>query len=75
MLNEGIWGIPQILGAKSVWVKRPDVADLKQIDNPLYQFMFPSQGTLTRKGRVAVDFSSTRVVSISVCPNLDIHIP
>lgn len=75
VLNEGIWGIPQILGQQSVWVKRPAVADLKPMDNPLYQFTFPSQGTLTRKGRVAVNFSGTRVVSISVCPNLDIHIP
>lgn len=63
---ENIWGIPEILAAKNVWVKRPNprgAAEVKSIPNPLYQFSFPSQDTLQDKNRPPVNFNGTGVVS------------
>ena len=63
---EGIWGVPKILAAKDVWVKRPNPrgsAEVKSIPNPLYQFTFPSKDTLRSKKRDPVDFDDTSVVS------------
>ena len=63
---ENIWGIPQILAVKNVWVKRPNphgAAKIKLIPNPLYQFTFPSQDTLQKKHRHPINFEDTDVVS------------
>jgi hypothetical protein len=57
-----IWGIPKILLAKQVWVKRAGVNDLKQIDNPLYAFKFPN-AALKAKSRVPINWDTTSVVS------------
>ena len=63
---ENIWGVPEILATKNVWVKRPNprgAAEVKSIPNPLYQFTFPSEGTLRDKNRSPVNFNGTGVVS------------
>ena len=41
---KSIWGMPKILSAERVWVRRPDNPDkLIDIANPLASFAFPSE--------------------------------
>ena len=60
-----VWGLPKLLGAETVWVKRPKVTDLEEIPNPLYRFKFPRQEVIRAKGRQPIDFSGfDQLVSI-----------
>ena len=58
VLDNRIWGIPKILGAKDVWVKRLNAIELESIPNSLYQFTFPQNEVLQAKGRKPVIFGS-----------------
>ena len=58
--NDKILGVPAILAAKQVWVKRPGAQDLKPIDNPLYSYTFQWEA-LQEKGRKPVHFGNNMV--------------
>lgn len=57
--KENVWGIPDILAVKNVWVKRPNpygAAEIESTPNPLYQFTFPSQDVIEKKQRKSIKF-------------------
>ena len=62
-LDEGIWGVPEILAAERVWVKYPGVQDLKDIDNPLYAYKF-QWDTLVKNGRERISDWRKDLVSL-----------
>ncbi len=50
-LKETIFGVPQILRKKTVFVKHWDSTELEEMANPLEGFSFPNEETLVTKGR------------------------
>lgn len=56
---KSIWGMPKILSAEKVWVRRPDSPDkLIDIANPLASFAFPSEDDYRKApGRKVIDWS------------------
>ncbi len=50
-LKETIFGVPQILRKKTVFVKHWNSTELEEMANPLESFFFPSEETLVSKGR------------------------
>ena len=51
-LKETIFGVPEILRAKTVFVKHWDKTQPEEMDNPLQSFSFPKETTLEAKGRL-----------------------
>ena len=51
-LKETIFGVPEILRAKTVFVKHWDETEPEEMANPLQSFSFPSETTLEAKGRL-----------------------
>ena len=49
---ETMFGIPEILRVKEVFVKHWDKDGPAKIDNPLEKFSFPNETTLKAKGRI-----------------------
>lgn len=58
-----LWGLPRILGAETVWVRRPEGTKLEEMPNRLYRFKFPKKEIISAKGRKPFGFSR-----ISKCP-------
>ena len=60
---KAIWGLPEILSAEKVWVRRPEGSDeLVDIANPLASFSFPSEDGYKRApSRNPIDWSSRNV--------------
>ena len=56
---KAIWGLPEILSAEKVWVRRPKSSDeLVDIANPLASFSFPSEDDYKRApSRKPIDWS------------------
>ena len=50
---EGLFGVPAILRAQEVFVRRPgSYWNLDRIDNPLYRYQVPKIGETSEKARV-----------------------
>ena len=56
-MNEKIWGLPEILAAKVVYVKRPGKQALDPINNPLYLYTMPKADLVKEKDRVQVNWA------------------
>ena len=54
---EEIWGLPQILAAKWVYVQRPGDKKLDYIENPLYIYKMPEEESVQAKGRTVVNWA------------------
>ena len=61
---EEIWGLPQILAAEKVYVKRPGEKKLDYIDNPLYIYYMPDEKSVKEKGRTLVNWARESLANL-----------
>lgn len=74
-VDEKIWGLPRILAADKVYVKRPGETKYNPIDNPLYSFKMPDENLTKDKHRVGINWKREGLENIvSLITFLYIHL-
>lgn len=58
----GLFGVPEILRAQEVFVRRPEAPNgLQQMDNPLYRYTVPDNNSVRSVARIPWDKQNTMV--------------